>query len=78
MKRPTNQDYRNGQSKDSCYNKKDSKHTDFTSQSGDDNMAILPTTGHILKIGDKVKMNIKEIEKGDMDGVEFTKTGENY
>lgn len=41
-------------------------------------MAILPTTGHILKIGDKVKMNIKEIEKGDMDGVEFTKTGENY
>lgn len=35
-------------------------------------------TGHILEIGDRVKMNIAEIGSGDMDGVEFTCTGKNY
>lgn len=41
-------------------------------------MAIKETSGHILEIGDRVKMNIPKIGKGDMDGVEFTLSGENY
>ncbi len=36
------------------------------------------TSGHILEIGDKVRMNIPVIAEGDMDGVEFTKSGQNY
>ena len=35
-------------------------------------------SGHILEIGDKVKMNIEVLKNGDLDGVEFTSTGENY
>lgn len=41
-------------------------------------MALKETTGHVLKIGDKVKMNIEVLADGDLDGVEFTKSGENY
>ena len=36
-------------------------------------MAIKEISGHILEIGDRVKMNIPKIGEGDMDGVEFTK-----
>lgn len=39
---------------------------------------IKQTSGQLLEIGDHVKMNIEAIGKGDMDGVEFTKTGKNY
>lgn len=39
---------------------------------------IQPITGHILEIGDRVKINIEAVKNGDMDGVEFTKTGKNY
>lgn len=35
-------------------------------------------SGHVLEIGDKVKMNIEVLKNGDLDGVEFTSTGENY
>lgn len=41
-------------------------------------MAIKEVSGHQLEIGDRVKMNLKVIGEGDMDGVEFTKTGKNY
>ena len=41
-------------------------------------MAIKEISGHILEIGDRVKMNIPKIGEGDMDGVEFTLSGENY
>ena len=34
--------------------------------------------GHLLNIGDSVKMNIKAIGEGDLDGVEFTSSGFNY
>lgn len=36
------------------------------------------TSGHILKVGDRVKMNIAVIAEEDMDGIEFTITGKNY
>lgn len=36
------------------------------------------TSGHLLNVGDRVKMNIAVIGEGDMDGVEFTSTGKNY
>lgn len=39
---------------------------------------MVETSGHILEIGDHVKMNIAAIGKGDMDGVEFTANGKNY
>ena len=39
---------------------------------------LTETSGQVLEIGDKVRMNIAQIEKGDMDGVEFTTTGKNY
>lgn len=39
-------------------------------------MAIKEISGHILEIGDRVKMNIPKIGEGDMDGVEFTLSGE--
>lgn len=35
-------------------------------------------SGHVLEIGDEVKMNIEVLKNGDLDGVEFTSTGENY
>lgn len=41
-------------------------------------MAITPVSGHQLEVGDKVKMNLKIIGDGDLDGVEFTKSGKNY
>ena len=41
-------------------------------------MAMKEVSGHQLEIGDRVKMNLEVIGKGDMDGVEFTKTGKNY
>ena len=41
-------------------------------------MAMKEISGHQLEIGDRVKMNLEVIGKGDMDGVEFTKTGKNY
>lgn len=36
------------------------------------------TSGHVLKIGDRVKMNIAVIAEEDMDGIEFTITGKDY
>lgn len=41
-------------------------------------MAIHSEAGHVLNIGDKVKMNIAVIEKEDMDGIELTTNGRNY
>jgi hypothetical protein len=41
-------------------------------------MALKETSGHLLKVGDRVRMNIPVIEKGDMDGVEFTADGKDY
>lgn len=41
-------------------------------------MALLDTSGHILNVGDKVKMNIPFIGSGDLDGVEITADGKNY
>lgn len=35
-------------------------------------------SGHILEIGDRVRMNIEVIGEGDLDGVEYTSTGQNY
>lgn len=39
---------------------------------------IKEVSGHQLKIGDKVKMNIAVLAQGDLDGVEITATGKNY
>lgn len=36
------------------------------------------TAGQILKIGDKVRMNIPVIGAGDLDGIEVTASGVNY
>lgn len=41
-------------------------------------MELKEISGHILNIGDRVKMNIAAIGEGDLDGVEFTSTGKNY
>lgn len=41
-------------------------------------MALLDTSGHILNVGDKVKMNIPVIGSGDLDGVEITNSEKNY
>ena len=41
-------------------------------------MALIETSGHQLDIGDRVKMNIKVIGEGDMDGVAFTTNGKDY
>lgn len=41
-------------------------------------MAMKEVSGHQLEIGDRVKMNLEVVGKGDLDGVEFTKTGKNY
>lgn len=39
---------------------------------------IQSTSGHKVEIGDKVKMNIKVIGEGDLDGVEITASGFDY
>lgn len=31
-------------------------------------------SGHVLRVGDRVKMNIEAIGQGDLDGIEFTYT----
>lgn len=41
-------------------------------------MPLKETSGQILNVGDRVKMNIKVIGEGDMDGVEYTTSGVNY
>lgn len=41
-------------------------------------MSMTATSGHLLKVGDRVKMNIKVIGEGDLNGVEFTNTEFNY
>ena len=74
MKCPINQDCHNGQAKNSCYNENNRKHNDITSHSGGILM-IQPITGHILEIGDRVKINIEAVKNGDMDGVEFSSSG---
>jgi len=42
------------------------------------NIMLKETSGHILKIGDRVRMNIPAIESEDLDGIEVTKSGFNY
>ena len=37
-------------------------------------MALKETSGHLLKVGDRVKMNIQVIGEGDLDGVEITES----
>lgn len=41
-------------------------------------MGMKEISGHLLNIGDPVKMNIKAIGEGDLDGVEITDSGVNY
>ena len=41
-------------------------------------MPLHEISGHVLKVGDRVKMNIEGIGQGSPDGVEFTKSGKNY
>lgn len=41
-------------------------------------MALTPTTGHPLRVGDKVRMNLAAFEHGDLDGVEVTASGMDY
>lgn len=41
-------------------------------------MAMKETSGHILNVGDKVRMNIPVIGAGDLDGIEVTTTGKDY
>lgn len=41
-------------------------------------MSLVPVSGHQLEIGDKVRMNIKQIGDGDLDGIEITADGKNY
>ena len=41
-------------------------------------MSIKDISGHCLSIGDHVRMNIAKIGEGDLDGVEFTASGDNY
>lgn len=41
-------------------------------------MSLTPVSGHVLEIGDKVKMNIPVLAETDLDGVEFTSSGKNY
>ena len=38
-------------------------------------MPLHEISGHVLKVGDRVKMNIEGIGQGSPDGVEFTKRG---
>lgn len=41
-------------------------------------MSLKEVSGHVLNVGDKVKMNIPVIADGAMDGVEYTASGKNY
>ena len=41
-------------------------------------MPLREISGQVLKVGDRVKMNIEAIGQGDLDGVEFTNSGTNY
>ena len=41
-------------------------------------MPLHEISGHVLKVGDRVKMNIEGIGQGSPDGGEFTKSGKNY
>lgn len=41
-------------------------------------MPLHEISGHVLKVGDRVKMNIEAIGQGSLDGIEFTKSGKNY
>lgn len=41
-------------------------------------MALKETSGHVLNVGDKVRMNIPVIGAGDLEGVEVTNTGKDY
>ena len=41
-------------------------------------MAVKETSGHVLTVGDKVRMNIPVIGAGDLDGIEVTATGKDY
>lgn len=41
-------------------------------------MPLHEISGHVLKVGDRVKMNIEGIGQGSPDGVEFTKSGKKY
>ena len=41
-------------------------------------MALKETIGHVLNVGDKVRMNIPVIGAGDLEGVEVTNTGKDY
>lgn len=41
-------------------------------------MALKETSGHLLKVGARVKMNISVIGEGDLDGVESTESGFDY
>lgn len=41
-------------------------------------MTLKETSGNLLEVGDRVKMNIKAIGEGDLDGVEYTASGFNY
>lgn len=41
-------------------------------------MSLREISGQVLKVGDRVKMNIEAIGQGDLDGVEFTNSGANY
>lgn len=41
-------------------------------------MAMKETSGHVLNVGDKVRMNIPVIGADDLDGIEVTATGKDY
>lgn len=41
-------------------------------------MALVPTSRQNLNVGDKVKMNISLIERGDLDGIAYTTSGKDY
>lgn len=41
-------------------------------------MAVIPTSRQNLNVGDKVKMNISLIERGDLDGIAYTTSGKDY
>lgn len=41
-------------------------------------MVLKETSGHLLKVGARVKMNISVIGEGDLDGVESTESGFDY
>lgn len=52
--------------------------TNTRTSKGEENMSLKEASGHVLNVGDKVKMNIPVIAEGEMDGVEYTASGKNY